>query len=71
MPFRVQEQNPCGKLTLHKPDGTGRVGRPVIRWLNAIQEDVKIMGVRNWRRKTQDRDQWRAIVEEAKVHCGL
>jgi len=69
--FRMQEQNPCRKLTLHKPEGTRRVGRPAIRWLDSIEEDLKIMGVRNWRRKTQDRDQWRAIVEEAKVHCGL
>jgi hypothetical protein len=32
---------------------------------------MKTMGVTNWRRKSQDRDQWRAIVEEAKVHHGL
>jgi hypothetical protein len=25
--------------------------------------DLKTMGVRNWRRKSQDRDQWRAIVK--------
>jgi len=25
------------------------------------------MGVRNWRRKSQDREQWRTILEEAKV----
>jgi hypothetical protein len=69
--YRMQEQSPCRKLTLHKPEGTGRVGAPAIRWLDSIEEDLKIIGVRNWRRRTQDRDQWRAIVEEAKVHCGL
>jgi hypothetical protein len=68
--FRMQEQNPCRKLTLHKSEGTQRVGRPAIRWLDSI-EDLKVMGVRNWRRKTHDRDQWRAVVEEARVHCGL
>jgi hypothetical protein len=62
---------PCRKLTLHKPEGIRRVGRPAIRWLDSIEEDLKIMGFRNWRRKTQDRYQWRAIVEEAKVRCGL
>jgi hypothetical protein len=30
--FRVQEQNPCRKLILHKPEGTRRVGRPAIGW---------------------------------------
>jgi hypothetical protein len=35
------------------------------KWLD---EDLKIMGVRNWRRKTQDRDRWRATVEEANAN---
>jgi hypothetical protein len=26
------------------------------------------MGLRNWRREWQDREQWRAILEEGKVH---
>jgi hypothetical protein len=69
--FRMQEQNPCRKLTLHKPEGTRRIGRPASRWLDSIEEDFKIMGVRNWRRKSLDRDQWTAIVKEAKVHHGL
>jgi hypothetical protein len=49
--FRMQEQDPCSKLALHKPEGTGRVGRPAIRWLHSIEEDLKITGVRNWRRR--------------------
>jgi hypothetical protein len=69
--FIMQEQNPCRKLNLNKPEGTRRVGKPAVRRLDSIEGDVKIMVVRNWRRKTQDRDQWRAIAEEAKVHCGL
>jgi hypothetical protein len=46
--FRMQEQNACRKLTLQKPQGTRRVGRSAIRWLDSIEEDLKIMGVRNW-----------------------
>jgi hypothetical protein len=64
----MQEQNPCRKLTLHKPEDTQRVGRPAIRWLDSIEYAVKMMGVRNWRRKTQDWDQWRVVVEEGKIH---
>jgi hypothetical protein len=68
--FRMQEQNPCRKLTLCKPEGTRRVSRSAIRWLQSV-EDLKTMGVRNWRRKSHDRDQWRAIVKDYKVHHGL
>jgi hypothetical protein len=37
----------------------------------SIEEDLKVMDFRNWRQKTQDREQWRAIVEDAKFHTGL
>ena len=34
-------------------------------------EDLRNVGVRNWRRKLQDLEQWWTILEEAKVHQGL
>jgi hypothetical protein len=59
---RMQERNPCRKLTLNNPECTRRVGRPAIGWLDSIEEDLKKMCVRNWRRNLLDRDQWRAIL---------
>jgi hypothetical protein len=69
--FRMQEQNPCRKLTLHKAEGTRRLGRPDVKWPDSFEEDLKTIGVRNWRRKSQDEDQCRAIVKETKVQNGL
>jgi hypothetical protein len=66
--FRRQEKKPCGKLTLHKPVQLGRIA---IRWLESIEGDMKLLVFRNWRRNTQDPDQWRANVEGAKFRCGL
>ena len=54
-----------------KPEGTWQVGKPKLRWLESVEEDVKKMGVRNWRRERQNREQWRTILEEAKVHPVL
>jgi hypothetical protein len=69
--FRMQEQNPWRKLTLLKPEGTPWVGRTAARWLDSVEEDLKKTGVWNWRRNSQNRAQWRAVVKETKVHHGV
>jgi hypothetical protein len=36
-----------------------------------VEEDLKIMEIRNWHAVSKDRQGWRKIVLEAKVHNGL
>ena len=48
--FRMQELDPCRKLTVLKPEGTRLIGKPKLRWLESVEEDLKKMGVRKWRR---------------------
>jgi hypothetical protein len=48
-----------------------KCGKPRARWLESVETDLRKMGVKNWRRKAQDREQWRTILKEAKVHRGL
>jgi hypothetical protein len=69
--FRMQELDPCRKITLHKPEGKQRVGKPRIRWRESVETDLRKMNVKNWRHKTQDREEWGTILKEAKVHQGL
>jgi hypothetical protein len=43
--FKMQGQNPSRKLTLPKPEGTLRVGRPAISWLDSVEGGFKTMGL--------------------------
>jgi hypothetical protein len=38
------------------------------RWIDEVEEDLKIMGIRNWHAVAKDRQEWRKIVLKAKFH---
>ena len=63
---RMQDNLPCKKITLDKPEGRRRVGRPNLRWMDGVMRDAERLGVRNWRIKAKDRDGWRRRLESAK-----
>lgn len=48
-----------------------RKGRPRNRWTDDVERDLRILGVRNWKRQAEDRIVWRGFVKEAKGHIGL
>jgi len=55
------------KLLHHKP-----VGRPRIRWTDVVQRDaLQLLGIRVWRRRAENRDEWRRLMREAKARKGL
>jgi hypothetical protein len=66
----MQEQNPCRKLPLHKPEGTRRVGRPGIRWLDSVEEDLKTVALEIGD-ESHSIGCSGAIVKDAKVNHGL
>ena len=43
--FRMQELDPCRKLTVLKSEGIRRVGKPKLMWLESVEENLKNMGV--------------------------
>ena len=47
----MQELGPCRKVTVLNPEGIRRVGKHKLRLLQSVEEDLKNMDVRNWRRK--------------------
>jgi len=47
------------------------VSRPRLRWMDDVKEDLRRMGVTNWRIRAHRRDDWKMVVKEAKVLQGL
>ena len=54
--FRMQEMYTCLTLTVLKLEGTRRVGKHNLRWLESVEEDLKKMGVRDRRLNSEDRE---------------
>jgi hypothetical protein len=55
------------KLYMSKPEGRRSVGRPKMRWLDDVEEDLRKMTIGGWRGKTRRRDEWKSVLREVKV----
>jgi hypothetical protein len=49
---RRSDDRSTKKLYSNKPEGLRLVGRPRMRWLDKLEQDLKQMGVRGCRRRT-------------------
>jgi hypothetical protein len=67
---RMNNERMPKKMTT-KMEGTRKKRKTRKRWIDEVEEDLKIMGIRNWHAVAKDRQEWRKIVLEAKVHNGL
>jgi len=48
------------------------LGRPRTRWADVVQRDaLQLMGIRGWRRRAENRDEWRRLMREVKARKGL
>jgi hypothetical protein len=51
---------------------TRPVERPRNIWADMVQRDVlQMLGMRGWRRRAENRDEWRRLMREAKARKGL
>jgi len=62
-----RRENEIARAALEwKPQGKRPRGRPKRRWIDVV-EDLRILGVKDWRETAQDRDRWRSVVMAAKT----
>jgi len=52
-------------------EGRRRAGRPKMRWIDGVEQDLRALGVRNWQNTASDRRRWIGILEQAKAHKWL
>ena len=51
---------------------TRPVGRPRTRWVDVVQRDaLQLLGIRGWRRRAANRDEWRHLLRDAKARKEL
>jgi hypothetical protein len=62
---RMSDDRTVNNVFLGKPDGIRTAGRPKLRWLDCIEEDLKSMAVKRWRKNAEDRSVCDIILKEA------
>ena len=68
---RMSEDTPALKAFDDKYEGKRRQGLPRLRWKDQVEEDLKTLGVDNWRRHAQDRSAWNSTIKLAMTNIRL
>lgn len=64
---RMEPQRIPATLFRNNPQGRRGVGRPKMRWIDGVEQDLKTLQVRNWREKALDRQTWFSIINQARA----
>jgi hypothetical protein len=59
------------KIFNAKPDGVRSAGRLKLRWEVGVDRDIRILGVKNWKKVALNRDEWAKLLKKARAHQGL
>ena len=65
--IRMNETGYVKKVFEGTLEGRRGRGRPRLRWLNDVEDDLRKLGVKRWRTKALDREEWASIIKEAKA----
>jgi hypothetical protein len=69
--MRMDEKRTPKRILEWKPIGRRIRGRPWKRWIEDIEDDIQVIGIRGWRKLCKERQEWKRITEKAKTHSGL
>jgi len=69
--MRMNDNRTLKKIFNTKLDGVRRVGRPKMRWEDGVDQDMRILEVKNWKKVALDSNKWAKLLKKARVHQGL
>ena len=65
--IRMNETWSVKKIFEGKLEGRRGRERPRCRWIDDVEDDLRKLGVKRWRAKALDREEWASIISEAKA----
>jgi hypothetical protein len=68
---RMEEDRIVKRIFEGHPGGRRKTGGPRKRWLDDVEEDLRLMKVKRWRIRETERTVWARIIREAKTLHGL
>ena len=68
---RMNNDRALKKIFNTKPDGARSVGRPKLQWEDGVDQDMRILGVKNWNKVALNRDEWAKLLKKARADQGL
>jgi hypothetical protein len=54
----MDNQRAVKKVFNPKPIGIRKIGRPKLRWEDDVIQDIKTLGVKNWRNIVMEKESW-------------
>jgi len=62
LPLRRTFNLTIKKILNTKLDGVRRVRRPKMRWEDGVDQDTRILEVKNWKKVALDREEWAKLL---------